>query len=197
MVKKDRFAPWFGVVFLVLAVAFFCVGGAFAADASEFTRYNIHVQEKVSRSGEYVYNASYANYTDPGAGHLVIPAGTKITVLKKNRKGFRFRVEGDGKLVDFDFHEPRMKMSVDQYLELITSTAPVSMARFSAVDKKGIAAGKALVGMSRDGVMTALGYPAIHRTPSLEARTWVYWTNRFGTIAVNFNPQGKVASIKN
>lgn len=183
--------------FLVLVAVLFFIPPAFAGKVSVYTKYNIHVQDKMARNGEHVYNASYANYTNPGAGHVIIPAGTEITVLKKKSKGFSFRVEKDKKIVDFDFHEPRMGMSVEQYLEKITSPKPVSWNRLSKLDKKGIAEGKAFLGMTRDGVMAALGYPATHRTPSPDSPTWVYWTNRFGTIAVNFDAQGKVGSIKN
>jgi len=182
---------------LILFAVLLIIPSAFAAKSSVYTKYNIHVQDKLTRNGEHVYNASYANYTNPGAGHVIIPAGSEITILKKKSKEFRFRVEKDDKIVDFEFHEPRMGMSVDQYLEEITSPKPVSWDRLSKIDKKGIAKGKALVGMTRDGVMAALGYPATHRTPSLDTPTWVYWTNRFGTIAVNFDAQGKVESIKN
>lgn len=195
--KETRYKARVGVFFLVLAAALLSLPSAFAAPTSVFTRYNIHVQEKASRSGDHIYNASYANYTSPGAGHLIIPAGTEITVMERKKKAFRFRVESDKRVVDFEFHEPRMKMSVDQYIGLITSPKPVSLGRFSKIDKKGISEGKAFVGMSREGVMGALGYPATHRTPSVDSPTWVYWTNRFGTVAINFDAQGIVESIKN
>jgi hypothetical protein len=168
----------------------------FAGEAVLHTKYNIHVQDKLSRSGNHVYTASYANYTDPGTGHIIIPAGSEITILKKGRKLFRFQVEEDNMVVDFLYHGPRMGMSVGEYIEKITSPKPVSLARFSKIDKKGIKEGKAYVGMSRDGVMTALGYPAAHRTPSLDASTWVYWGNRFRTIAVDFDDRGRVKSVR-
>ncbi len=99
--------------------------------------------------------------------------------------------------VQFEFHETRMGMKTQEYLDKITSPRPVSYARLSNLDRKGIAEGKAFVGMSREGVMAALGYPAVHRTPSLDSPTYIYWTNRFGTMAVNFDAKGKVASIIN
>jgi hypothetical protein len=60
---------------------------------------------------------------------------------------------------------------------------------------KGIEEGKAYPGMTREGILTALGYPATHRTPSLDAGTWVYWTNRFGTLAVEFDAKGNVTKV--
>jgi outer membrane protein assembly factor BamE (lipoprotein component of BamABCDE complex) len=48
------------------------------------------------------------------------------------------------------------------------------------------------IGMTKNGVRAALGYPATHRTPSLENQTWIYWTNRFQNYYVRFDKNGKV-----
>ncbi len=78
---------------------------------------------------------------------------------------------------------------------MITSETPVSLEQFSELDRKGIKAGTVYTGMTKNGVLTALGYPARHRTPSLENSTWVYWRNRFMTMSVNFDADGTVRSI--
>jgi outer membrane protein assembly factor BamE (lipoprotein component of BamABCDE complex) len=62
----------------------------------------------------------------------------------------------------------------------------------SEVDRHGIEAGKALPGMSKQGVTIALGYPAKHKTPSLESNEWVYWTSAHDPITINFDQSGKV-----
>lgn len=182
--------------FLGVGFAILILSSVPAWAESVFLKYNVHTQLKVGRNGEQNFNASYANYTNPGSGHVVIPAGSEIAILKTSRKEFSFSVTADGKVVDFEFHEPRMGMSVGQYIERITSPAPVSFDGFSEQDRAGIAAGKASPGMTKEGVMSALGYPAAHRTPSLESSTWVYWTNRFKTIAVEFDQQGIVKSLR-
>ncbi len=164
-----------------------------AAAQDMYLKYNIHTQ--VDRAN--VLKGSYANYTNPGDGHLIIPAGTKINITKKSRRGFYFTHDVSSQEAFVEFHEPRMAMSVDAYLDLITSPSPVNLATFSATDQKGIKAGSAIVGMSREGVMTALGYPAAHRTPDLDASRWIYWQNRFRTLAVDFGADGKVSSITN
>ena len=164
---------------------------ALAGDEVRYTKVNIHAQSKNAE----IARASYANYTDPGAGHVVVPAGTKILITDKSRKSFTFTYDDGQKEVIFEYHEPRMQMSLDAYLDKITSATPVSFAGLSELDRKGIAEGKALPGMTRDGVMAALGYPATHRTPSLDAKTWIYWTNRFKTIGVEFDDKGKVKAI--
>ena len=165
---------------------------AFAADEVRYAKVNIHSQSKNGKA----YKASYANYTNPGAGHEVIPAGTEILITKKSRKSFTFKFDNGAKKVVFEFHKPRMGMSLDEYIDKITSLEPVSIASLSTQDKKGVADGKAYQGMSREGVMVALGYPAAHRTPSLDSTTWVYWTNRFGTLAVDFGADGLVSGVR-
>jgi len=162
-----------------------------AADGPRYTKYNIHTQSKDG----YKAKASYANFTDPGAGHVIIPAGTKIDNIKYGWRGFTFTYDGGNKKVTFEFQKKRMGMSMEEYVEKITSDKPVKYTKLSKKDKKGIADGKAYKGMTKKGVMIALGYPAAHRTPSLDSNTWVYWGNRFRTIAVHFNDDGKVVQI--
>ncbi len=185
--KKTLGARFF---WLFLLVGFFLCSGVsttFAKSEAVYTKYNIHAQEK-GRSAK----ASYANYTNPGVGHLIIPRGSKIEILKKNRKRFVFKDEQTQKKVTFEFHAGRMGMKINDYIALITSPTPVSNDDFSKLDLKGIKKGKALKGMTREGVMAALGYPAAHRTPSIDASRWIYWTNRFRTIAVEFDDKGLV-----
>lgn len=64
-----------------------------------------------------------------------------------------------------------------------------------AVLDGNIATGKALEGMTKQGVVYALGIPPRHVTPSLDADTWKYWTNRYGTFNVEFNEKGIVSRI--
>ena len=181
--------------FFLLFLSFLCLvfaQSALAQDEPRFTKYNIHTQGKDATN----FKASYANFTDPGAGHVIIPAGTKIQMVKQGWRGFVFTYDNGSKKVTFEFHKKRMGMSMDEYIELITSSEPVSYPGLSKQDKKGIAAGNAYKGMTRKGVMIALGYPAAHKTPSLDSSTWIYWGNRFRTVGVDFNDQGKVSNVR-
>ena len=76
------------------------------------------------------------------------------------------------------------------------SPTPISLNGLSQIDLQGIQEGKAHIGMTKEGIRIALGYPARHRTPSLEENTWIYWLNRFRTTAVDFDDTGKVITIR-
>lgn len=160
-----------------------------------YTKYNIHAQQ--SRRD---IKASYAGYVEPGDGHFFIPAGSRVEFPGRGhpwRNGFWFTVSEKGQKVFFEFHQGRMGMTEHEYIEKITSSTPVSLDHFSEHDRKGIKAGKVYIGMSKEGVLTALGYPARHRTPSLERDTWIYWRNRFMTMDVVFDDNARVISITN
>lgn len=177
---------------LTYLAVFVWIGAVQAASPgpTKYLKNNIHAYD----NGRDI-KASYANWTDAGTGHLIIPVNTPIEI-KKWRKGFCFITKDTGKMVYFEFHKKRMGMSVEDYIGLITSTEPVSLSSFSEKDLEGISDGKAHVGMTKTGVMTALGYPAAHRTPSLVGNTWIYWKNRFKTLAVEFDRNGIVKEIR-
>lgn len=149
-----------------------------------YNRYNIHAQ--LSPQGQGYLKASDANLTNPGEGHIIIPPNTKLTITKHN-KGFNFATE-QGQQCFFDVHQV---VPVPEYVALITSTTPVSLADLSSLDMKGVNDGKAYRGMTKKGVMTALGYPYKGATTSPDEDVWVYWTNRFKQVKVVFS-NGKV-----
>ena len=62
-------------------------------------------------------------------------------------------------------------------------------------DREGVERGKALVGMGKEAVVLAIGYPPPHVTPSLDANRWVYWKNRFNRMAVIF-ADGRVTALQ-
>jgi hypothetical protein len=151
---------------------------------------NIHVQEK-----DGYYKGSYANWTEPASGHIFIPVNSVVDV-EYGRASFYITEISTGRKLEMEYNEANMQMGIDQYLKYIVSPSPVGLETFSEVDRKGIAGGKAYVGMSKNGVRIALGYPARHRTPSLESSTWVYWRGRFGTLNIYFDNIGKVEGIR-
>ncbi len=160
------------------------------ADVPRYTKFNIHGQEKTGGT----VNASYANWTGPFTGHVVIPMNSKVTV-KSKRRGFTLFVADTGQKINFQLDEKRMEMSTEEYIDLITSSQKVSMAPFSKIDRKGIKQGKVFKGMTKNGVMAAFGYPATHKTPSPKSSQWVYWNSRYGTKVVVFNKHGIVKAL--
>jgi hypothetical protein len=181
--------------FTVIAIMLLLSGYInFALCSSENVTYlknNIHTQEH--RNEEY--RASYANWTNPGKNHVIVPVNTPVKI-GNFRRGFALITQDSRKTILFEYDESRMRMNEDQYIGLITSSEPVKIDDLSEVDRKGIKDGKVYEGMTKDGVRIALGYPAAHQTPSLNENTWVYWTNRFKSFKIEFDENRKVTKIQ-
>lgn len=170
-----------------------------------YLKNNIHAQQ-----GAGDCKASYANWTDPGGGHFILPVNTAIRIgefrgLEKTIKGSRGfliivmdeNIPDSRREIFFEFNSGNMGgIDSSEYIELIASSSQTSLGHLSQLDSKGISEGKVYEGMTKEGVRIALGYPARHRTPSLESDTWIYWRNRFRTLAVEFGQNGKVSLIR-
>lgn len=199
------------LVIIGIFVLFFaanCTPGRKAGTASQtdaakpsgvrYLKNNIHVQLRYSRRGRPVYKASYANYTDPGEGHMVISYNTPVTwSFRSGLKGNYIMIvdKTDGKTIQFLYHAGRMRMTREEYMNLITSPVKISLEGLSRLDRQGIKEGRPYVGMSKEGIRIALGYPAAHKTPSLNSYRWTYWTNRFKSIMIEFDNSGRVINI--
>ena len=179
-------------------------GTATAGDDSlkiAYLKTNIHAQDYPDKGGKTSCRASYANWTNPGDGHVVIPVNTQVDIgVRRGWKGREILITRteDEKQIHMEYDIGRMGMGLEEYIDLITSPTanPVDLAGFSETDQKGIREGKPYKGMTKEGIRIALGYPAAHKTPSLEENTWIYWQTRYTTLEVVFDETGKVARIR-
>lgn len=69
------------------------------------------------------------------------------------------------------------------------------LATFPPAVRDAITDGRVEVGMTREQVLMALGYPPTHRTASLAMTTWTYWYNRWFSYQVQFNGAGVVTAV--
>ena len=104
-----------GFVILVGLVLIFqgCGGSAHqslnsAGSNKYYLKNNIHAQV-----GSRDAKASYANWTDPGAGHVIIPVNTPVEI-EKYRKGLVIKNLTDERKIYFEFHSRNMGMGVDE-----------------------------------------------------------------------------------
>jgi len=108
-----------------------------------------------------------------------------------NWKGveYTFKYDGHTKKAGIPFEQ-----SVNTYFG--AKCDKTKMARLSKLDKEGIRLGRAKVGMSREGILFAMGRPPYHANPDLDAPSWLYWMNRYNKTAIEFDEKGKVSAVR-
>jgi len=74
--------------------------------------------------------------------------------------------------------------------------AKTKVSTLSEVDQKGIKRGKPIVGMTKEGILLAMGRPPIHATPELNNDLWTYWVNRWARNVLEFDESGKLKHIE-
>jgi hypothetical protein len=127
-----------------------------------------------------------------------IPVCSDVTVKKVSKGAMVFDYSGAEYEFVLDKHTKGADISLQQAAQ--TYFGPkcddAKMKSLNKLDQEGIASGRAQVGMTREGVLLAMGRPPFHANPSLEVSEWMYWRNRFARIAVQFDDKGKVVNIR-
>lgn len=89
----------------------------------------------------------------------------------------------------------RVKINNNQYTKIgmpdlakrMLSRTPVPIEKFGKDMAGKIASGSLVLGMTREQIIMARGYPPAHKTPTIHADNgnWIYWTSRFATEVLN------------
>jgi len=147
---------------------------------------NLHPDEARSR-------LFAVNYQQDG----LIPLCSAVALLDRNAERLVFSVAATGRTYEYYYHKAAGEPFPEHLMRYFGTECPrAELAGLAEIDRQGVTQGKALVGMSKPGVVLALGYPPRHVTPSLDADRWLYWLNRFNRMAVVFR-DGRVTAIEN
>ncbi len=129
----------------------------------------------------------------------VLKWGTPIKIKKISGKKVKFEASGEN--FTYEIHKRTRKITtVRDHLARFLTTDPnklkTRVGSLSSVDKKGIEDARAMVGMSKQGVLIAIGYPPeFVVSDPMAASSWQYWRNRWGKFIVAFGTHGKVKDI--
>jgi len=129
----------------------------------------------------------------------VLKWGTLIKIKKISRGKVKF--EASGEIFTYEIHKRTKKITtvrdhLARFLTTDLNKLKIRVGSLSSADKKGIEDAMAMVGMSKQGVLIAIGYPPEFVVPDpMAASSWQYWRNRWGQFVVIFDQQGKVKDI--
>jgi len=138
------------------------------------------------------------NYQIPGN---LLKWGTPVQILDISDREIIFRDLDNNLKYHYYIHKRTLRVTTikKHFNRIFTKNIKAlkaKVARLSSVDKKGIEEGKVLLGMSKQGVIIAIGYPPEFVTPNpMKSNKWHYWYNRWTQFYVLFGKNGKVVDI--
>jgi hypothetical protein len=148
-------------------------GGGIPVDrqATYYLQYNLHARGN---------DASSINYW---SHQTLLPVCTPVNLVQAKGRRIVFTVNGQRYL--YTLHRTT-RVNLATHLERTFQTTCPDLNMLPPVDQQGVGAAQPRVGMSKKGVLIAVGYPPDHRTPRLEDAVWTYW-GVTGSVQVNFN----------
>ncbi len=154
------------------------------------------------RTGETRYLCCNLRYEKPKITDVtyqigtLIPFGTRVQIVSVRRNAVEFQPEGYP-VITMVLKFGKNQMSVDRMIDewFVTEDPRKKLKKIPAKRVKLIEQGLIDDGMSKFEVMTALGIPAAHRTPTMESSEWHYWQNRWVEWTVYFD-KDKVSRIQ-
>ena len=126
----------------------------------------------------------------------LIPRCSKVSVTKKSKKKMKFTLESSGAEYEYLHHKKAAPEGFEANLKKYfgTECSSSEVTKLSETDQDGIKKGRVALGMTKQGVILAIGYPPEHVTPSTDMDQWRYWKNKFATRLFYFE-NGKVSEI--
>lgn len=135
------------------------------------------------------------NYQQVG----LLPLCSKVRIDSYNTKQMLFTHLDSGIQYIYRRHGKTPANIFPHHLDKYFGTTCVKgqVAQLGSKDQQGIREGRVLPGMSKQGVIFAIGYPPEHATPSTDVARWTYWTHRFDRFIVYFDANNRVWQIQN
>lgn len=188
-------APFRAVVLVATLTLAACKGPSVPSPLVGQTRYtccNMHYEKAKFDDTNYQKGA-------------LLPYGTPVQIIEVRKNSVTFQPTGHPQLTLIE-RWGRDTLSMDEFMNRLFLTEDPRTRRTTAAPagkkkdkraaepsekgesaRKNIEQGIVTEGMTRQQVLTALGYPPAHRTPSLDASAWTYWENRWVTFVVYFD----------
>lgn len=160
--------------------------GVLALTAAESTGYFEAIKNDPSPTvGEsyylrhcFMYEKNEHVATNYWRGALV-PINTQVTLQSLDGKRMLLRIEGTGETVKVVNVPNFTKADMTTIAARMLSPTPIALDEFEPEIARAIKNGTMRLGMTKEQVVMARGYPPGHQTASLEQDAWKYWSSRF------------------
>ena len=157
-------------------------GGEKPADRVGYTCCNLH------HEGDWISDSNYAELP-------MIPAGSPAKVTGYGRNSASAEIAGKPMRLGLDYG--REQQTLQEFVDkiVVIEDPAKKLATYPASVRDAISQGKVMVGMTKEQVIMAVGYPMANETRSLDDDLWRYWISSFGPYQVLWDGKGRVKEI--
>ena len=128
------------------------------------------------------------------AGKHLIPAGSPVTITGYGRHRVKVTLENKNQILGNDYSRD---MSPENFAKryVVAEDANLKIGGYPLKVQDAIHQAKIMIGMSREQVLMALGYPVSSENPNLADKTWNYWLFTWLSFKVRFDDGGRVVGV--
>ena len=154
---------------------------AASQERAGFTCCNLH------HSNDWISDANWVI-------HPRIPAGTPARILEYGEHRVSVEIGGRAMTLGLDYGRRQNLREWAQRM-IVPDDPKRKIAGWPAAAREAIESGKVAVGMTREQVIVAVGYPPAHATPSMDALQWKYWYDTHSTYELVWDGAGRLKSL--
>lgn len=142
-----------------------------------FTRYNFWVEKERHVTTNY------------SRGEM-IPINTRATVESIGSKKMILNIDGR-RITVVNVRKHTQRDTAEIASEML-SPISINMADIPESIRGDVKSGILRLGMTKEQALMTRGYPPRHKTPTIKASTWVYWSSKFVQLTIVFE-NGKIS----
>lgn len=124
----------------------------------------------------------------------MIPAGSPVRVLEFGRHRVIVEISGRRMTLGLDYGRKQPLSTWARNVVLPEDPKP-KIAAWPEPIRNAVREGRIAIGMTKEQVIVAVGYPPAHETPSVALPQWKYWHTTHGTYLVAWNDAGRVTDV--
>ncbi len=118
---------------------------------------------------------------------VLVPINTKVNLVSMSGKTIVLRVDHSKETIKVENVPNFTRVDLSTLAARMLSPTPIPLDKFDESTMHAIRAGTMRLGMTKEQVVMARGYPPGHQTGSLELDSWKYWSSRFVVQTIVFS----------
>lgn len=136
---------------------------------------------------------SDSNYQE--SGKRIIPFGTPVKYKGLGRYRVHVEIEGKSQAIGNDYsRDIPLEAFARRYI--VSEDPRVKVSQAAPKVRGAIETARVTKGMTKEQVLTALGYPISSENPHLDVPRWRYWLWSFSPFVVHFDNAGRVSRVE-